>query len=387
MQKHWGCRPEVPDARFRVMTVMGTRPEAIKLAPIILELRRHSEAMDSLVCSTGQHREMLTQALEPFDIAPDLELGLMRPGQTLADLAADALRAMDVVLARERPQIILVQGDTTTAMAGAMAGYYNRIPVAHVEAGLRTGDRYRPYPEEVNRKLITSLADWHYAPTRTAVDALLAEAVPEASILLTGNPVIDALLYVSAQVPEAAPSAERIVLVTAHRRESFGAPFQQMCLAMRDLVRRNADLRIVYPVHPNPHVLEPVNAILAGEPRVDLLKPLSYRELAAWMKRSYLILTDSGGIQEEAPALGKPVLVMRDVTERPEAVAAGTARLVGTDRERIVREAERLLSDSAAYREMAQPVSPYGDGHAAERIVAHLQLLARQPKSDPARRT
>ena len=348
------------------------------MAPVILELRRRSEVFDVLVCSTGQHREMLTQTLDPFGITPDVSLALMRPGQTLADLAADAVRAMEAVLAREQPRIVLVQGDTTTAMAGAMAAYYSRIPAGHVEAGLRTGDRYRPYPEEVNRKLITALSDWHYAPTQSALDALLSEGVRADHALLTGNPVIDALLYMSERVPEAPAAIDRVILVTAHRRESFGEPFEEICLALRDLVRRNADVRIVYPVHPNPNVREPVERLLRDEPRVELVEPMSYAELVGWMKRCHLILTDSGGIQEEAPALGKPVLVMREVTERPEAVQTGAAKLVGTSRETIVTEAERLLNDPAAYAAMARPVSPYGDGHAAERIAAHLEGLARE---------
>jgi len=288
------------------------------------------------------------------------------------------LESVTGLLRKVAPDVLLVQGDTTSAAMSALAAFYQRIPVGHVEAGLRTGDRYNPFPEEINRRLISELATWHYAPTQGAVDALARQGVSAGSVVLTGNTVIDALQYISRQVGDPSPSAGRTILVTAHRRESFGPDFESICLALLDLVRRNSDVRIIYPVHMNPNVRQPVERILAGEERVQLIEPVSYRELVLLMKGAYLILTDSGGIQEEAPVLGKPVLVLRQVTERPEAVAAGAAKVVGTDRERIVRETELLLNDSTAYQRMAQSISPYGDGHAATRIADHLATVGWQ---------
>lgn len=357
------------------MSLVGTRPEVIKLAPVHMALSRRRHEFDPVLCVTGQHRQMLDQAMADFGLAADHDLNLMVEGQGLADLSARVLESVTTLLRAVAPDVLLVQGDTTSAAMGALAAFYERIPVGHVEAGLRTGDRYNPFPEEINRRLITDVATWHYAPTQTAVDALAREGVGAGAVILTGNTVVDALLYISGQVGAAPTSEGRMILVTAHRRESFGPDFESICLALRDLVRRNPDVRIVYPVHLNPNVREPVERILAGEQRVDLIEPVGYRELVLLMKQSYMILTDSGGIQEEAPVLGKPVLVLRQVTERPEAVAAGAAKLVGTDRERILREAELLLKDRTEYGRMARSISPYGDGHAAQRIADHLATM------------
>ena len=358
---------------MRILSIFGTRPEAIKLAPVILELQKHPDRIESRVCVTAQHREMLDQVLAWFRIAPDYDLDLMQPNQALAEYASRALVAVSNILAQMRPDVILVQGDTTTVMMAALAAFYRRIPMGHVEAGLRTRDRYNPFPEEINRRVAGVLATYHFAPTERAAAALRAEQVPSEHIYVTGNTVVDALQMTVHQPVDLdlgfCTDGPRLVLVTAHRRESFGPPFESLCLALRDLAERNSDVEIVYPVHLNPNVREPVWRILADQPRVHLLEPLRYEQFVHLMARSYLILTDSGGIQEEAPVLGKPTLVMRDTTERPEAIEAGTARLVGTDRARIVAEAERLLHDTEAYQAMAQKGSPFGDGHAAQRIV------------------
>ncbi len=387
---------------MKILSVFGTRPEAIKMAPVIRELQKHPDRVEPLVCVTAQHRQMLDQVLGLFAIQPDIDLNLMEEDQSPASLTARAMTALTEVLEQVRPDLVLVQGDTTTAMVAALAAFYQKIPVGHIEAGLRTRNRYSPFPEEINRHLIGVLATYHFAPTRTAAEALLAEGVPEDAIFVTGNTVIDALLWVVQQPPSAEtqtllkrfgladepgsgaaeqrihspqhPStfAPLLILVTAHRRENFGHPFEDICIALREIVRRNPDVQLVYPVHLNPNVREPVHRILNDRERIHLLDPLPYEPFAHLMKHAYLILTDSGGIQEEAPSLGKPVLVMRRETERPEAVEAGTVKLVGTDSERIIAETERLLYDADEYRRMAHAVSPYGDGHAAERIVAAL---------------
>jgi UDP-N-acetylglucosamine 2-epimerase (non-hydrolysing) len=357
----------------RVLTVFGTRPEAIKLAPVILELEKQSDRIESLVCVTAQHREMLDQVLEWFQVKPDYDLDLMQPGQGLAEFASRALMAVSKVLQELRPDVVLVQGDTTTVMISALAAFYQHIPVGHVEAGLRTRCRHNPFPEEINRRMAGVLASYHFAPTARAAAALQAEQVPESDIFITGNTVVDALLMtvdrpVSLELGFE-PDGHQLILVTAHRRESFGAPFESLCLALRDLAERNAGVEIVYPVHLNPNVRRPVERILAQQPRVHLLEPLRYEQFVHLMAHAHLILTDSGGIQEEAPVLGIPTLVMRETTERPEAIEAGTARLVGTNRHHIVAEAERLLCDAEMYHSMAQVGSPFGDGRAAERII------------------
>ena len=362
---------------LRVLSVFGTRPEAVKMAPVVQQLA-HTSGVESLVCVTAQHREMLDQVLHLFGIQPDVDLNLMRPGQTLAGLSAAVFTHLDPVLAQFNPDWVLVQGDTTTVMTTALAAYYRRIRVGHVEAGLRTFDKWQPFPEEINRRVAGVVADLHFAPTERARQNLLREGIDDALIRVTGNPVIDALHWAAAQPapPEVTAlldglQGRRLLLVTAHRRENFGAPLENICAALKTLAARG-DVEIVYPVHLNPRVQEPVYRLLADVPHITLLPPLDYLPLVHLMKQAYLVLTDSGGLQEEAPGFGKPVLVLRDVTERPEGVAAGTLRLVGTETEAIVAAATRLLDEPAAYEAMAKAVNPFGDGHAAEKIVQTL---------------
>ena len=358
-----------------VLCAVGTRPEAVKMAPVILALRREPWARVR-VLATAQHRHMLDQVLDLFAIAPDVDLDLMRPDQALADLTARMLVALDRSLEQERPDVVLAQGDTTTVLATGLACFYRHIPFGHVEAGLRTGDLANPFPEEMNRAVASRLSRYHFAPTAAARANLLREGIPDAAIHVTGNTVIDALLEVAQRdvpIGPALDAGKRLVLVTAHRRESFGAPLREAFRALRELADRNPDLQVLYPVHLNPNVSRPARELLEGHPRIVLCPPLDYAPFVSAMKRAYLIVTDSGGVQEEAPALGKPVLVLRDETERPEAVAEGVVKLVGTSSERILAEAQRLLDDPAAYAAMARGVSPYGDGHAAERIVRVLR--------------
>ena len=362
---------------MKVLSVVGTRPEAVKMAPVILRLRE-TPGVESVVCVTAQHREMLDQVFSLFDILPEIDLNLMRPGQTLAGISAAIFTHLDPVLNEVRPDWVLAQGDTTTVMATALLSYYHRIRFGHVEAGLRTGDKWQPFPEEINRRIAGVVADLHFAPTVWARENLLREDVPDETIRVTGNPVIDALQWVAerpfawdASPLAALPADKRLVLVTAHRRENFGQPLENICAALKALAARG-DVHLVYPVHLNPRVQEPVYRLLEGVPNITLLPPLDYLPLVHLLKRSVLVLTDSGGLQEEAPGLGVPVLVLREVTERPEGVRAGTVKLVGTDTARIVAEASRLLDDPKAHAAMAQAVNPYGDGHAAERIVAAL---------------
>lgn len=364
----------------KVMTIFGTRPEAIKMAPVVRALQRHAE-FDVAVAVTAQHREMLDQVLRLFAIAPDYDLDIMAPGQTLYDVTTRALLGLRDVLRAARPDIVLVHGDTTTTFVGALASFYEQIPVGHVEAGLRTGDIYSPYPEEMNRRLTGTLARWHFAPTTVARDNLLAESIPAERIFVTGNTVIDALLTAvnpdyRLTIPELAePDPNlRTVLVTTHRRENLGEPLRRVYRALRRLVTDLPDIRLVFPMHKNPAVRQAVREELGGAPRVHLIEPLDYEPFANLMAQSTLVLTDSGGIQEEAPGLGKPVLVLRDTTERPEAVAAGTVRLVGTDENRVYTEAKRLLTDAQAYATMSEAANPYGDGKAAEYIA---EILAR----------
>jgi len=369
----------------KVLTVFGTRPEAIKLAPILVELNKRP-TIQSCICVTAQHREMLDQVLRLFAIMPDIDLDLMRPGQSLSEITARVTLGIDKVLKDEKPDVILVQGDTTTVMASALAAFYRGIPVGHVEAGLRSGDILSPFPEEMNRRVATLVSGLHFAPTDAAMKALIHEGVPENRIFLTGNPVIDALqMTVNKPMPLAASellrlagldggdnrggSALKLILATAHRRENFGDRFESLCRGLKSLVERNPDVVIVYPVHLNPNVQKPVMRMLAGQKRIILTNPMEYDVLAHLMKAAYIVLTDSGGIQEEAPSLGKPVLVMRTETERPEGIEAGTAKLVGPFEDRIVAETETLLRDPVAYEKMAKAINPYGDGHAAEKIV------------------
>lgn len=365
---------------MKVITVIGTRPEAIKMAPVIRELERR-EGVESSVCVTAQHREMLDGVLSLFGISPDHDLDVMAANQTPSEVAAAVLARLDSVLAKERPDWVVVQGDTTTTAAAALCAFYRRVKVAHVEAGLRTFDKWRPFPEEVNRKIATLTADLHFAPTACARQNLLAEGLAEPSIIVTGNPVIDALEWAS-QLPPPALVAEldqqltnnsqKLILVTAHRRENWGAPLEDICLALRDLTETRPDLHVVYPVHLNPNVEGTVKRNLADVPGVTLLPPVDYLTLVHLMKRAVFVVTDSGGIQEEAPSLGKPVLVLRDVTERPEAVEAGGVKVIGTERQIVLNQIEALLDDPAEYQQMARAINPYGDGHASERIVAGL---------------
>jgi UDP-N-acetylglucosamine 2-epimerase len=365
--------------RRKVLLVIGTRPEAIKMAPIALELYSRKDQFECVICLTGQHRELVDQALRAFELKPDFDLNVMTAGQTLSEVTARAMSGLDGVLRQNKPDIVLVQGDTTTALCGALAGAYHQIEVGHVEAGLRTGNKHHPFPEEINRALITRLADWHFPPTEHAAEVLRREGVDPNRIIVTGNPVIDALLWtrdrVRADEPELPPDVASLVangplvLVTGHRRESFGAGFENICQAIREVADARPNATFVYPVHLNPNVRGPVYRILGNHPRIKLIEPLSYRPFVWLMDRSTIVLTDSGGVQEEAPALGKPVLVMRQTTERPEGIAAGNAKLVGTDRASIAGQLLKLLNDPAARQAMSSVRNPYGDGTAARQIV------------------
>lgn len=402
---------KVSDVFMKIFTVFGTRPEAIKLAPVIRELQRRSvdSDLESLVCVTAQHRQMLDQVLHTFGIRPDYDLNLMEKNQTPTQVASAILAQLEPILKRERPDWVLVQGDTTTVAAASLAAFYAQVKVGHVEAGLRTHDKWRPFPEEINRRVAGVISDLHFAPTKLARENLLQEEVPEKSIIMTGNPVIDALHWVAAQPPTpeireflksldigkamateihkkpmGSSSYPRLILVTAHRRENFGQPLENICMALRDIaLQYDRHVHITYSVHLNPNVRATVNRLLGNVPNITLAPPLDYQLLVQVMKRSYLILTDSGGIQEEAPALGVPVLVLRKVTERPEAAEAGTARVIGTDRGSIVSETMRLLDNTEAYEQMARAVNPYGDGNAAERIVGALLGERVKQWSDP----
>jgi UDP-N-acetylglucosamine 2-epimerase (non-hydrolysing) len=375
--------------RKRVLTIFGTRPEAIKLAPVIKKLEA-TKGIETVVCVTAQHREMLDQVLRVFEITPDHDLDIMTGKQDLYDITIKSLAGLRGVIEHARPDLVLVQGDTTTAFVGGLAAFYARVPVGHIEAGLRTENKYSPFPEEINRRIVSVVADYHFAPTEHAKRNLLKENVPQERIWVTGNTVVDALMHVvekqrskdaaerwrvffrerwNVSIPGNDPK-NKLILVTGHRRENFGAKFEQICSALKLLAETRRDAMIVYPVHLNPNVRKPVQAILNTTPNIHLIEPLEYEPFAFLMSNAYLILTDSGGIQEEAPSLGKPVLVMRDTTERPEAIEAGTVRLVGTDRDTIVSESLRLMDDPALYRKMSTGVNPYGDGKAAERIVS-----------------
>lgn len=360
-----------------ILSIFGTRPEAIKMAPVVQQLNRYPGQIRSTVCVTAQHRQMLDQVLDLFNIRPDYDLNLMRPNQTLAQITAAMIQGLDPVLQEVQPDWILVQGDTTTVMAASLVAFYHRVKVGHVEAGLRTRDKYQPFPEEINRRVTDVIADLFFAPTEWSRQNLLRESVPAELIHVTGNTVIDALLQVAARDYDwlsgplvNIPQGKQLVLITAHRRESFGESFRNLCLAIRDLAQHYQQAyHFVYPVHLNPNVQAPVHEILGQQENISLIEPLDYLPLVQLMKHSSLILTDSGGIQEEAPSLGVPVLVLRETTERPEAIEAGTAKLVGTDRARIVSTASRLLDDPEAHAQMARAVNPYGDGQAARRIV------------------
>lgn len=361
---------------IKVMTVFGTRPEAIKMAPVVLELQKHADRIQTIVAVTAQHRQMLDQVLDLFQITPDYDLDIMSQGQTLYDITTKSLMGLKDVLAKEKPDLVLVHGDTTTTFAGALVSYYQQVPVGHVEAGLRTGDIYSPFPEEMNRKLTGAIAAIHFAPTATAKANLLKENVNPSHIYVTGNTVIDALMTTVAgdydfgdDLKDVDFHNHRVILLTTHRRENLGEPMRHIYKALRRIIEEIPDTEIVFPVHRNPLVRKVVEEELAGVDRIHLIDPMEYEPFANLMSLSSLVLTDSGGIQEEAPSLGKPVLVLRNTTERPEAVEAGTVRLIGTDKDVVYAETKRLLTDQAAYDAMSNAVNPYGDGKASQRIV------------------
>lgn len=368
----------------RVVVVIGTRPEAIKLAPVVRALKQFQPDIETCVVATGQHRHMLDQVLKHYGIQPDLDLNLMRANQSLAELTARVIKAMDVVLRELHPTLVIVQGDTTTVSATALAAFYRGIPIGHVEAGLRSDDRHDPFPEEINRRLTSALSDLHFAPTERAARRLEREGIPSERVWITGNTVVDAItteMRTSFDITKSALAAlplndHRVIFVTAHRRESWGKPLEAVCQALADIIETNPDVLIIYSVHPNPNVHDTVYRLLHHKPRIFLLEPLDYITNLHAMLASYLILTDSGGIQEEAPSLHKPVLVLRRVTERPEACEVGAAKLVGTDRDVIFQETLRLLNDPAAYQAMVAKPNPFGDGHAAERIATVISRWA-----------
>lgn len=365
--------------KIKVMSVFGTRPEAIKMAPLVKELEK-TEQIESIVCVTAQHREMLDQVLEIFDLHPDYDLNIMRQRQTLAGITTRALEGLSEVMAEAKPDIVLVHGDTTTTFAGALAAYYNQIKVGHVEAGLRTYDKYQPYPEEMNRRLTGALTDLHFAPTVLAKEHLLKENVSEDTIFITGNTVIDALQttiqedyhFTVDELNQIDFKKNRVIAMTAHRRENLGEPLENICNAVKRIVEEFPDVEVVYAVHKNPAVVAPVHKILGGNPRIHLLDPLDLKDMHNLMCRSFFVMSDSGGLQEEVPSMGKPVLVLRNVTERPEGVDAGTLKLAGTDEETIYSMARILLCNKEEYEKMAQAKNPFGDGHASERIVANI---------------
>ncbi|HTY13048.1 MAG TPA: UDP-N-acetylglucosamine 2-epimerase (non-hydrolyzing) [Candidatus Omnitrophota bacterium] len=376
--------------RKRIMFVFGTRPEAIKMAPIILEVEKHPDILQGIIVSTGQHHEMLRQVMHIFDIRPDYDMDIMEADQTLSRIAVKTLQGLENILLREKPDMLLVQGDTSTAFAAALTAFYNKVPIGHVEAGLRTGDKWRPFPEEVNRRLISVVADQHYAPTRTAADKLLAEGTIKGNIYLTGNSVIDALLMVSNRKFDLAKTglkidpSKKLIVVTAHRRESFGPPMNGIMRAIARIAKKHEkEVQVVFPAHKNPMVQTAAREILGEVENVDIVEPMDYEPFVHLMKAAYIILTDSGGVQEEAPSLGKPVLVLREKTERPEAIAAGTVKLIGVSEEAVFNETETLLTDKNEYAKMTKAVNPYGDGHASERIVQailhHFGFTDRRP--------
>lgn len=362
---------------LKVLTIFGTRPEAIKMAPLVQELNSRPDKIKSLVAVTAQHREMLDQVLELFDIIPDYDLNIMKEGQTLYDVTTRALEGLKNVLIDCNPDLVLVHGDTTTTFVAALAAYYRQIPVGHVEAGLRTHNKYSPFPEEMNRHLTGALAEYHFAPTEMAMQNLIRENISQENIFVTGNTVIDSLkatvkenyVFSDPLLNKIDFGHQRVLLVTTHRRENLGEPMRAIYLALKEIVETHLDVAVVFPVHKNPAVRRVVNEVLGNMPRVHLIEPLQYEPFINLMQRCYLVLTDSGGMQEEAPSLGKPVLVLRDTTERPEAVDAGTVKLVGTDREAVLSVTKELLNNSEAYKSMAEAINPYGDGLASKRIV------------------
>jgi UDP-N-acetylglucosamine 2-epimerase (non-hydrolysing) len=365
----------------KIMIIFGTRPEAIKLCPLVRELKEHADIFKLAVCVTAQHREMLDQVLKVFDVIPDFDLNLMRDNQTLFDITCSCLRETGTIIQKVRPDMVIVQGDTTTTFVSSLAAYYHRIPVGHVEAGLRTGNKYSPFPEEINRKITGVIADLHFPPTQKSKENLLSEGISEDKIVVTGNTVIDALLWVRDKIHTEGKDykelrkidfSKKIILVTGHRRENFGAELVNICKALRDIAKRYKDVEIVYPVHLNPNVRAPVYKILSGIDNIKLIEPLDYQPFVYLMDKSYFIISDSGGIQEEASSLSKPVLVTRNTTERPEAVEAGAVKLVGTSMEIIIEETKNLLINHVQYSRMSNIRNPYGDGYACKRIVSAL---------------
>jgi UDP-N-acetylglucosamine 2-epimerase (non-hydrolysing) len=361
--------------------IFGTRPEAIKLCPLVKELKKQKDKFETIVCVTAQHREMLDQVLDVFDVKPDHDLNIMKNDQTLFDITCRCLTEIGAVIKKEKPDIVLVQGDTTTTFVTSLAAYYNKVKIGHVEAGLRTGNKYSPFPEEINRRITSVIADLHFAPTQKSKNNLLSEGVREEDIVVTGNTVIDALLWVRRKIQnerkeykelDSIDFTQKIILVTGHRRENFGQDLINICEALKKIAAKYNDIEIVYPVHLNPNVSKPVYNLLSGIDNINLLKPLDYEPFVYLMVKSHLIISDSGGIQEEAPSLGKPVLVTRNTTERPEAIETGAVKLVGTDRNKIIEETEKLLNDPQYYHSMALLQNPYGDGHACERIINSL---------------
>ena len=358
---------------LKVLTVFGTRPEAIKMAPVVLELQKHPELIKNIVCVTAQHREMLDQVLEIFHIKPDYDLNIMKSGQSLSMITSSVLSGMEEIIKKEKPDVILVHGDTTTTLAAALAGFYQQIKIGHVEAGLRTYDKYSPFPEEINREFVSLVADYNFAPTKLSANNLLREGKRPESIFVTGNTAIDALKITTEREYHHEVfdwvGNDRMILVTAHRRENLGDPMRRIFRAIRRIVEDNEDVKVVYPIHLNPKVREVANEVFSGCEKVKLIEPLEVIDFHNFMKKATIIMSDSGGVQEEAPAFGKPVLVLRDTTERPEGIEAGTLKLVGTDEDNIYSEAMCLLNDENAYRAMGEAKNPYGDGEAARRIV------------------
>lgn len=367
-------------SRIKVLTIFGTRPEAIKMAPLVKEIEKNSDTLESIVCVTAQHRQILDQVLELFRIKPDYDLDIMKENQNLWSLTSDVLLKTKEVIEKVEPDIVLVHGDTTTSMAAALSAFYAGVPVGHVEAGLRTFDKYYPFPEEINRVFTDAVCTYHFAPTDKSCENLIKSQISSEHIYKTGNTVIDALLYTVKNHSEDILGLElnpdlKTILLTSHRRENFGEPIKEICNAVLELVENNKNIEVVYPVHPNPNVRKPVYEILDKKERIHLIEPLEYAQFCSLMKKSHIILTDSGGVQEEAPSLGKPVIVLRDTTERPEAVEYGTVKLAGTNKDNIVAVVQNLLDDETAYKKMSEAINPYGDGLASKRIVDVLKQI------------
>lgn len=369
--------------KTKVLTIFGTRPEAIKMAPLVKEIEKNGDTLQSIVCVTAQHRQILDQVLELFDIKPDYDLNIMKNNQNLWSLTSDVLLKTKEVIDEVKPDIVLVHGDTTTSMAAALSAFYAKIPVGHVEAGLRTFDKYYPFPEEINRVFTDSVCTYYFAPTEKSCENLKKMPINPENIYKTGNTVIDALLYTVENHEKEIDGLKlnsdlKTILLTSHRRENFGQPIREICSAILELIKVNKNIEVVYPVHPNPNVRKPVYEMLEGKERIHLIEPLEYAEFCSLMKKSYIILTDSGGVQEEAPSLGKPVLVLRDTTERPEAVEYGTVKLTGTNKNKIVSEVQRLLDDENEYAKMSESINPYGDGFASKRITEVLKKIKKE---------